>query len=82
MAKWQPAREASLQAYWADGQLYIVASGSKPAPCHEVDVDQLPIEIHPPEFAVRWRQDGICIQVMTPYRVVEQFPLGEKPDLV
>ncbi len=82
MSSWVPARTESIRAFYQGRRLFIVASGRKPTPCHRVDITQLAIRIHPAEYAVRWRQEGFCIEVETPYRVVESFPVSENPGTI
>jgi len=82
VAPWEPADVERLRASWVDGHLSIAASGEKPTPCHDVAIVQLPIGISPTQFAVRWRQPRRCIEVITPYHVVESFPLSDKPDSI
>lgn len=82
MSSWVPARTESIRAFYMGRRIFIVASGRKPTPCHEVDIERLSIFIHPAQYGVRWRQEGFCIEVETPYRVMESFPSAENPGTI
>ncbi|HEX8276780.1 MAG TPA: hypothetical protein VF615_29340 [Longimicrobiaceae bacterium] len=82
MSSWVPARTESIRAFYMARRIFIVASGRKPTPCHEVDVERLSIFIHPAQYGVRWRQEGPCIEVETAYRVMESFPSPENPGTI
>lgn len=82
MSNWVPARTESIRAFYHGQRLLIVASGRRPTPCHRVDIAQLAIRIHPAQYAVLWRQEGFCIEVETPYSVMESFPVAENPGTI
>ena len=78
MPNWQPAECDEIRAFDAGTELIMVASGKKPSPCYEVEIIQLPIDIFPPAFEVRWRpKPGVfCPQIVVPYHVSQGFPWG------
>jgi hypothetical protein len=71
------AQVDSASAYLRGDDLILRAAGTKPTPCYEVSIEELPMTIFPPEFAVTWTSGAaLCAQVVTPYEVVQQFSLG------
>lgn len=64
--------------------LVLRIAGEKPSPCFEVDIEELPIEIFPPQFSATWAPDplAICPAVVTPYERVEAFRLGGEAEKV
>jgi hypothetical protein len=78
------ARVEQANGYRLGDMLILRIAGEKPSPCFEVDIEELPIRIFPPEFAATWAPDplAICPDVMTPYVRVEAFRLGGQADQV
>lgn len=66
------ATRTSVRAYRAGQSVLIVAEGELPSPGYEVDVEQSPIRIFPPQFNL-WRcaLPGVFPQVITPYTYSE-----------
>lgn len=81
MADWSLAkREGEIAGFYVNGMVILIARGTKPTPCHVVDFEQKPEKVLPPMFALRWRPEGLCSQVETPYQYIEAFPIGGAPD--
>lgn len=74
----EPAQVEQANGYRIGQYLVLRIAGERPTACYEVDIEQLPIDIFPPEFAATWAQDprARCIQVVAPYERVEAFEVG------
>jgi hypothetical protein len=72
------ANVQAARGYQVGGHLVLQIAGEKPSPCYEVDIEQSPTEIFPPEFlATQWTDPGgICPEVGVPYERVEAFELA------
>lgn len=70
---WEPADAGRVWAFQTGDVLTLVASGIKPGPCWRVKIVRALIAVDPPEFAVVWRQQGVCAFVAQRYRVSERF---------
>lgn len=84
MAQRELAQVQQANGYRLGDTLILRVAGEKPSPCYEVDIEELPIRIFPPEFAATWAPDplAICPDVMTPYVRVEAFRLGGEAEKV
>lgn len=78
------AARTSIRAFHASEHLLIVAEGELPNPGYDVDIEQSPIEIFPPQFSLlRCPRPGFFPQVVTPFRHSETFRIGAtRPDQV
>jgi hypothetical protein len=57
--------------------LLVIAEGEHPHPGYRTEIEWLPIDVEPPEFAVRFCEEpGMWPEVMTPYRSGEFFRVG------
>ena len=66
------ATRTSVRAYRAGDNVLIVATGELPSPGYQVDVEQSPIRIFPPQFNLRrCARPGLVPQVITPYTYTE-----------
>jgi hypothetical protein len=67
------------KAYRVGEVVILVVAGDKPTPCHEVDIQQLPIRIFPPQYSVVLSMNPLarCANVVTPYERSELFRLGD-----
>jgi hypothetical protein len=74
----------SIRAFYAAGQLLLVAEGDLPTPGYGVDFNQSPIATFPPQFSLqRCSRPGIWPDVVTPFKYSESFGIGEtRPDEV
>lgn len=72
------AQVSTAKGYQVGQYLVLLIAGEKPSPCHEVDIEVLPIDIFPPQFRAALTTDplAICAQVITPYERVEAFPFS------
>lgn len=68
----------TAKAFRLGETLVLTIAGDKPTPCHEVDIEELPIRIFPPQYSAVLTVDplAICTDVVTPYRRTELFRLG------
>jgi hypothetical protein len=65
----QLAQRSSIRAFRAGRYVLIVAEGDLPNPGFEVDIQQSPLRIFPPQYnLVRRRLPGFFAQVIVPYR--------------
>ena len=70
-------------ATWDEGQLRIQVAGEVHESCWAVSIEQSPLDIWPPQFAVnRRRTSTICSPVMTRYVAAETFTVGARPDSI
>ena len=70
-------------ATWTEGQLRIQVVGEVHDTCWTVEIEQSPLDVWPPEFAVnRRRTSYICTPVVTRYLVAESFAFGTRPDSI
>lgn len=76
MSGWQLASRRKISAFRLGSVLWISAEGMKPTPCYDVDIQPSPADVFPPEFNLVWRTSGVCIRVLTPYRVGRAFEVG------
>jgi hypothetical protein len=71
------------RAYWTGDSLLLVATGSLPETCWDVDIDRSLLDVWPPEFILRrCRTTSICLEVITPFTVADYFSFGSRPDTV
>jgi hypothetical protein len=64
--------------------LVLRIAGEKPTPCYVVTIELAPIDIFPPQFNATWAIDPAvrCMQVVTPYEVVQGFHIGSQLEKV
>ncbi|HSV64666.1 MAG TPA: hypothetical protein VLJ59_02000 [Mycobacteriales bacterium] len=76
------AQRTKIRAFQAGPRhVLIVAEGELPTPGFDVDIEQSPLKIFPPQFnLLRRPRPGIFPQVVTPYRHAERvpFPAGQE----
>ena len=77
---WELAQRTTIKAFRAGRHLLIVAEGDLPTPGWEVDIEQSPQDVFPPQFdLLRRERPGLWPQVIQPYRYGEvvQYPPDE-----
>ncbi len=73
------ANRTTLRVFQSEGHLLIVAAGDLPSPGYDVDIEQSPLRVFPPQYnIVQCRRPGIFPQIITPYRISRTFPLGDR----
>ena len=71
---WELAERTTIRAFRSGRYLLIVAAGDLPSPGYDLDIEESPIRIFPPQFNLLRRQrPGICPAVLQPYRYGEVF---------
>lgn len=66
------ARRETIRAMRNTRYVVVVAEGRKPNPGYEVDLEQSPLKIYPPQYNLVWYQrPGTWPQVVVPYRHTE-----------
>ena len=79
----EPADRDEVRAYWAGDHLLLVARGSHPQSCWKAELRRSALTVWPPEFILsRCRTASVCLEVITPYVVTEEFPLNSQPETV
>ena len=69
---WELAQRNRIRAFRAGRYLLIVAEGDLPTPGYDVNIEQSPIRIFPPQFnLLRRERPGIWPDVIRPYRYGE-----------
>jgi hypothetical protein len=69
---WELAQRTRIRAYRAGGYLLIVAEGDLPTPGYDVNIEQSPKRIFPPQFnLLRRERPGVWPDVVQPYRYGE-----------
>ena len=69
---WEPAQRRTIQAFRAGRHVLIVAEGDLPSPGWEVDIQQSPQDVFPPQFdLLRRERPGVWPAVLEPYRYGE-----------
>ena len=74
---WELAQRTRIQAFRAGRYLLLVAEGDLPTPGYDLNIEQSPIRIFPPQFnLLRRERPGIWPDVIQPYRYGEvvQYP--------
>ena len=72
------ANRTTVRIFQCEAHLLISATGNLPDPGYDIDIEQSPLKIFPPEFnIVRCRRPGVFPQIITPYRICRTFPLGD-----
>jgi hypothetical protein len=73
------AQVETAHAYQVGPYLVLRITGEKPSPCYEVDIEQSPTDVFPPQFVATWSPDplAICPKVETPYERLEAFEAGD-----
>jgi hypothetical protein len=67
----------SVRAYYAAGNLLLVAQGELPTPGYEVDIEQSPVRTFPPQYNLRrCPLPGVWPDVVTPFTHSESFHIG------
>jgi hypothetical protein len=65
----ESASRTRIRAFRSGEHLLIVAEGEVPTPGYDVEIEQSPLRIFPPQFnLLRCRRPGIFPQIVTPYR--------------
>jgi len=79
----QLAQRTLLRAFRAGEYVLILAEGELPTPGFEVDIEQSPLRIVPPQFnLLQCPRPGIWPQVITPYSYAESVPFPADQDTV
>ena len=69
---WELAQRTKIRAFRAGRYLLIVATGNLPTPGYDVNIEQSPIRIFPPQFnLLRRERPGVWPDVVQPYRYGE-----------
>lgn len=77
------AHQSSIDITWCSGTLLITAEGETPTAGFEVDIEQSPLRIFPPQYnIVQRRLPGVVAQVITPYKVTRSFPMAEQVPII
>jgi hypothetical protein len=72
---WELAQRTRIEAFRAGRYVLILAEGELPTPGYDVDVQQSPIRIFPPQFnLLRRERPGAWPDVVRPYRYAEVVP--------
>lgn len=78
-----PAECDEIRAYWAGDHVLMVARGSHPESCWGAQLQRSPLTVWPPEFLLsRCRTANICLKVVTPFVITEEFALNTQPAMV
>lgn len=73
------ANRATLRVFQAEGHILIAVAGDLPDPGYDVDVEQNPRRIFPPQYnIVRYRRPGVFPAIMTPFKICRSFPLADR----
>lgn len=73
----------AIRAFYHYGHLLLVAHGELPSPGYDVDIEQSPIRIFPPQYNLqRCRRAGLFPQVVTPFTTSQTFQVGSRPGQV
>jgi len=82
-ANCQLAQRTLLRAFRAGKYVLIVAEGELPTPGFDVDIEQSPLRIFPPQFnLLQCPRPGIWPQVITPYCYAESVPFPADQEAV
>jgi hypothetical protein len=69
---WELAQREGIRAFRAGQYLLVVAEGDLPTPGYDVDIQQSPIRIFPPQFnLLRRERPGVWPDVIQPFRYGE-----------
>jgi hypothetical protein len=69
---WELAQRTRIRAFRAGRYLLVVAEGDLPTPGYDVNIEQSPIRIFPPQFnLLRRERPGVWPDVVQPYRYGE-----------
>jgi hypothetical protein len=79
-----PAKRQKVQAFYHNGTLAIVAEGKIPSACYEVTIDQGPLDVEPPQYALNQRRKSgvFCALQVVDYSVTQPFSIGSYHDHV
>lgn len=70
-------------AVHAAGLLIVSAQGEMPTTCWNVSLGKSPLSVWPPEFYLEACSTGdVCLEVITPYAVLERFPVNTAPEYI
>ncbi len=73
------ANRTTVRVFQSEGHLLISATGDLPDPGYDIDIQQSPLRIFPPQYnIVQCRRPGVFPQIITPYRICRTFPLGDR----
>jgi hypothetical protein len=79
----QLAQRTLLRAFRVENQVLIVAEGELPTPGYDVDIQQSPLRIFPPQFnLLQCPRPGIWPDVITPYCYAESVPFPVDQEVV
>jgi hypothetical protein len=68
-------------AVHASGSLIVSARGEMPNTCWRVSLGKSPLSVWPPEFYLEaCPTSEVCLEVITPYTVLERFPMESAPE--
>ncbi len=71
---------SSVEAWHVNGRLVVMAQGEHATSCWTAAIHQSNLDVVPPEFSVEsCRTSELCIQVISPYNAVAEFPLESPP---
>ncbi|MEM7290791.1 MAG: hypothetical protein AAF412_10570 [Pseudomonadota bacterium] len=73
------AHRTTIRIFQCEAHLLLCATGDLPDPGYDIDIEQSPLRIFPPEYnIVQCRRPGVFPQMITPYRICRTFPLGDR----
>lgn len=73
------ASRTTIRIYQCEAHILICATGDRPDPGYELDIEQSPLKIFPPEYnIVQHRRPGVFPKMITPYRICRTFPLADR----
>lgn len=74
---------SNVEAWHVNGMLVVMAQGTHATSCWTASIHQSNLDIVPPEFSVESCQtSGLCIQVISPYSAVAEFPFESPPEQI
>ena len=73
------ADRVTIRAFRTEGHLLIAATGNLPDPGYDVEIEQAPLRIFPPQYSImRYRRAGMFPRLLTPFRICRSFPFGDR----
>jgi len=73
------ANRVTVRVFQAEGHILIAVAGDLPDPGYDIDIEQHPRRIFPPQYnIVRYRRPGVFPAIITPFRICRSFPLGDR----
>jgi hypothetical protein len=75
MSDWKLAQRDKIRAYRSSELLLIVAEGTAPESCFEIDIARNAADKNSHEYVLQWRRakEKVCSEVLTPYKHPETF---------